>query len=114
MEKKEKIRAWLLLRLRDLRDGVQNELGELGADDGHHLADLEELASDVSAEGVAFERFRSSGDTIAQIEKALLRVDEGTYETCEECGGEIGEERLEALPYATQCVSCKRQDEAME
>ena len=106
----EKIRAWLVLRLRDLTEGVSHGLDEL-ASEGHHLADLEELAGDVSAEGVVFEQFRSSTDTIAQIEKALERLDAGEYENCEECGGEIGAERLEALPYASYCIECKRKAE---
>ena len=106
----EKIRAWLLLRLRDVSDGVSQGLDER-ASEGHHLADLEELAGDVSAEGVVFEQFRSSTDTISQIEKALERLDRGDYELCEECGDGIGEERLEALPYASQCITCKRKAE---
>ena len=106
----EQIRAWLVLRLRDLSQGLQNNLGELSGE-GHHLADLEELAGDVSVEDVVFEQFRSSTDTIAQIEKAIHRLDDGTYPECEECGGGIGDERLEALPFATQCIDCKRSEE---
>ena len=106
----EKVRAWLLLRLSEVSEGVSHGLDEL-ASDGHHLADLEELAGDVSAEGVVFEQFRSSTDTIAQIEKALERLDAGDYEACEECGEEIGAERLEALPFASLCIGCKRKSE---
>ena len=109
----EKIRAWLLLRLRELSDGVSQGLDEL-ASEGHHLADLEELAGDVSAEGVVFEQFRSSADTIGLIEKALERLDEGNYEICEGCEGAIGEERLDALPFASQCISCKRKEEEQQ
>ena len=101
-----------MLRLRDLSQGVQNNLGELSGE-GHHLADLEELAGDVSVEDVVFEQFRSSTDTIAQIEKAIHRIDDGTYEVCEECGDGIGAERLEALPFASQCIDCKRSDEQL-
>lgn len=38
---------------------------------------------------------------------ALGLMDEDTYGICEVCGGEIGSERLEALPYTTYCVKCK-------
>ena len=108
LSRKENIRAWLLLRLKELSEGVQSSLAELTENDRHHLADLEELASDVSADRVIFEHFRSSSDTIAQIEDALRRIDEGAYEECEECGQEVGYERQEALPFATMCVGCKR------
>jgi DnaK suppressor protein len=45
---------------------------------------------------------------IAEIDAALARIDEGTYGTCVRCGSTIAEERLEAMPYATMCIECKR------
>lgn len=41
--------------------------------------------------------------------KALEKMDDGTYGKCERCGNEIPIERLEAIPTATLCVSCKQQ-----
>ncbi|NJN17656.1 MAG: conjugal transfer protein TraR [Oscillochloris sp.] len=49
----------------------------------------------------------NADDIIAQIDVALERLDEGSYGTCERCGQPIGEERLEALPYATRCITCQ-------
>lgn len=48
--------------------------------------------------------------TMADVERALAKIDEGTYGTCDACGAPIGEERLEALPWATLCIkdSAKR------
>ena len=48
---------------------------------------------------------------IAEINAALRRIDEGTYGTCVRCGSTIAKERLEAMPYATMCIECKRVDE---
>ena len=45
------------------------------------------------------------------IDAALERIDSGTFGTCRTCGKPIGEERLEALPYTTQCIDCKRKEE---
>lgn len=42
--------------------------------------------------------------TMADVVRALAKVDEGSYGACDACGGPIGEERLEALPWATLCV----------
>ena len=42
---------------------------------------------------------------------ALARVEDGTYGTCTDCGGDIGFERLLAYPTAKRCVSCQRQHE---
>jgi RNA polymerase-binding protein DksA len=48
---------------------------------------------------------------LASIDAALKRVEVGTYGICERCGRPIGDERLEALPYATKCIECKRLEE---
>ncbi len=45
--------------------------------------------------------------TIDEIDRALVKIDLGTYGTCERCGQEIPEARLEALPHAALCVVCK-------
>lgn len=45
------------------------------------------------------------------IDQALKRIADGIYGRCESCGGSIGPERLEALPYATQCIRCQQQAE---
>lgn len=43
---------------------------------------------------------------LAMVEEALVRIDEGDYGNCQECGSPIPVARLEALPYTTLCVSC--------
>jgi RNA polymerase-binding protein DksA len=53
----------------------------------------------------------NSEHVLAEIEAALQRIEEGTYGTCRTCGQPITEERLEAIPYATQCIDCKRREE---
>jgi RNA polymerase-binding transcription factor len=45
------------------------------------------------------------------IDAALGRIDRGEYGSCERCGERIGAERLEALPWATKCIACKRVEE---
>ena len=48
---------------------------------------------------------------IAAIDAALGRIDDGTYGTCQACGQPIAAERLEAVPWTTQCIDCKRKEE---
>jgi DnaK suppressor protein len=48
---------------------------------------------------------------LSSIDAALARIEDGTYGRCERCGEPIAEERLEALPYATRCIECKRLEE---
>ncbi len=43
---------------------------------------------------------------LRRIDKALARIDAGTYPDCEACGEPIGEERLRALPYSVLCIDC--------
>ena len=43
---------------------------------------------------------------IEQIKHAIRRIDEGQYGKCNRCGEAIASERLQALPYVTNCVSC--------
>jgi len=45
------------------------------------------------------------------IDQALQRLADGRYGRCETCGGPISPERLEALPYATQCIRCQQKVE---
>jgi DnaK suppressor protein len=51
---------------------------------------------------------------IIEIQEALKRIDEGDFGDCEECGDDIGIERLKASPQATLCIGCKRKQESAE
>jgi RNA polymerase-binding transcription factor len=48
------------------------------------------------------------------IDEALTRLSEGTYGICAECGVEISEKRLEAVPFAKLCVECQSRQELLE
>ena len=50
-------------------------------------------------------------EMLAQIERALERIDDGTYGVCESCGNPIGKMRLQAFPRATLCMACKQREE---
>ncbi len=48
---------------------------------------------------------------LLQIDNALLRIKDGAYGICEECGEEIPEKRLQARPFAAMCVGCQEEKE---
>jgi len=48
------------------------------------------------------------------IDEALMRLHEGTYGMCAECGIEISEKRLQAVPFAKLCVECQSKEELLE
>jgi DnaK suppressor protein len=50
-------------------------------------------------------------DLIDQITRALRRLEDGTYGSCERCGKPIDAARLKALPHALLCMDCKRREE---
>jgi DnaK suppressor protein len=45
------------------------------------------------------------------MDAALRRIDDGSYGICGSCSQPIAEERLEALPWTTRCIDCKRREE---
>ncbi len=51
---------------------------------------------------------RALRSNLRDVERALAKMDAGTYGTCERCGGAIAPERLEALPWALLCMVCKQ------
>jgi len=53
----------------------------------------------------------NSRDLLQQVERALARLDAGTYGACEHCGNAIPKARLQAFPRVTLCVSCKQREE---
>lgn len=53
----------------------------------------------------------NSRGTLQQVERALSRLDDGTYGRCERCGEEIAKPRLQAFPRATLCLPCKAREE---
>lgn len=79
------------------------------------LSGMDQHQADVGTE--LFDRERDLGileaveGELAEVERALTRIDEGTYGICEACGKEIGDDRLEAQPYARLCVEDQQQAE---
>jgi RNA polymerase-binding transcription factor len=53
----------------------------------------------------------NSAHVLREIEAALGRIDNGTFGTCARCRKPIGDDRLEAMPYVTLCIECKRLEE---
>ena len=73
-----------------------------------HLADL---GTDNFEQELSMNLLEKGEDRLEEIGAALERIEQGQFGVCEECGKEIGRERLDALPYARLCVSCARQRE---
>lgn len=74
----------------------------------NHLADLATVTLDREIDYTLEE---NSENVLKEIDKALEKIEAGTFGVCETCGKTIAEERLAAIPYATQCIDCKRREE---
>ena len=88
---------------------LEDETGELvagGAD--NHLGDIATATFDRELE---YGLEENSEHVLTAIDAALRRIDDGTYGTCSRCGKPIGEERLEARPWATLCIDDQRREE---
>ncbi len=53
---------------------------------------------------------KQAADRLAEVEHALRKFEEGTYGLCDSCGKPIAPDRLEALPQASLCMSCKEKN----
>lgn len=117
----ERFRADLTERRRHVAAAIENIRGD---HPGDLLGDSGELSSAGTDQHLAdtatdtYDRELDAGlelgeeQLLGEIDAALARLDEGTFGTCLKCGTEITLERLEALPYATQCIEDKRREEA--
>jgi RNA polymerase-binding protein DksA len=108
-------------RLLDERRRVQEALDYLHEENPGSVRDeTQEIQSDNHPGDVATVTFDRELDytleeneerVLHAIDAALTRIDAGTFGICTNCGQPIAEERLEALPYTTLCIDCKRREE---
>jgi RNA polymerase-binding protein DksA len=80
-------------------------------DESHFDNHLAETASVTADREMDYSLEANEVRVLAAIDAALGRIDDGTYGRCEQCGGQIEPERLEALPWTTLCIEDKRREE---
>jgi DnaK suppressor protein len=82
--------------------------------DANDLPDEMDLASSEYLQSFTFRLRGREKVFLDKIEKALRKIEDGTFGTCEECSEEISVKRLEARPETTLCIRCKEDQERME
>ena len=93
---------------------AQKTMAEEMTLDASDLPDEMDLASSEYLQSFTF-RLRGREKTfLAKIDKALKKIEDGSFGTCENCGEEINAKRLEARPETTLCIRCKEDQERME
>ena len=63
---------------------------------------------------IEFALIQMKAETLQKIEAALVRLEEGAYGNCSECGDEISQQRLRALPFALRCKDCEEAREVAQ
>ncbi|HEU4537660.1 MAG TPA: TraR/DksA C4-type zinc finger protein [Polyangiaceae bacterium] len=110
----KKFRVLLEEKRDEIIKKAKQTLGEDMTLDVDDLPDEMDLASSEYLQSFTF-RLRGREKTfLDKINKALVKLDDGTFGTCEECGEEISLRRLEARPETNLCIRCKEDQERME
>lgn len=103
----KKARETLETMRSQLLENVQRELHEgrdQNKDEGMDTYDLASDARDREISHILTDRDRGK---LESIDEAISRVEDGSYGLCEDCGAEIAEGRLQALPFTRLCVTCQ-------
>ena len=87
---------------------------EGGIGEGQGVLDAAESSEADIQDDIEFALIQMKSETLNRIEEALARLDEGTFGNCFECGDEISERRLRALPFAVRCKDCEEARELAE
>jgi DnaK suppressor protein len=82
--------------------------------DANDLPDEMDLASSEYLQSFTFRLRGREKVFLDKIEKALRKIEDGSFGVCEECSEEISVKRLEARPETTLCIRCKEDQERME
>jgi DnaK suppressor protein len=96
---------------------IQNAQSTLAEDmtlDANDLPDEMDLASSEYLQSFTFRLRGREKVFLEKIDRALAKIKDNTFGTCEECGEEISVKRLEARPETTLCIKCKEDQERLE
>jgi DnaK suppressor protein len=91
-------------KLRFLRETLPAEIGDVKDAEEQSVADF--------VKDVDFALMQMKSETLHRIDEAIQRLEAGSYGHCAECGEEIAEARLSALPFAERCRDCQEQEES--
>ena len=108
-ERRREIQAEVQGRMR----GVRAEGGTWGGKLNEVLDAVESSEADIQ-EDLEFALIQMKSETLNKIDDALARLEQGDYGNCFDCGEEIAEKRLRALPFAVRCKDCEEAKETAE
>jgi DnaK suppressor protein len=117
-ERYDELKKILEERRREILSEVQGRMRDVreegaGSTVQGVLDSVESSEADIQDE-IEFALIQMKSETLNKIEEALRRLEEGTYGYCFECGDEVSEKRLRALPFAVRCKDCEEARETAQ
>jgi DnaK suppressor protein len=113
-EEVESFRTMLKEKRDEIVRRAEQTLKEEMTLDSDDLPDEMDLASSEYLQAFTFRLRGREKNLLDKIQKALDRIDDGTFGICEECDEPISSKRLEARPETTLCIRCKEEQERVE
>jgi len=105
-------------RRRDILSEVQEKMRDVrsvgASGEGQGVLDAAEASEADIQDDIEFALIQMKSETLNKINDALIRLEQGDYGNCFECGEEIAEKRLRALPFAVRCKDCEEAREVAE
>ena len=106
-------------RQREIQAEVQGRMRDVRAEGawGNKVSDVLDAVESSEADiqdDIEFALIQMKSETLTKIADALARLEQGDYGNCFECGEEIAEKRLRALPFAVRCKDCEEAREVAE
>ena len=97
-------------RRREILAAVKTKIKDVRAEGSSgimHAVDAAETSESDIQDDIEFALIQMKAETLNKIDEALRRLEEGSYGNCFECGEEISQQRLRALPFAVRCKDCE-------
>lgn len=110
----KKFKTMLEQKRDEIIQKAKQTLNEDMALDANDLPDEMDLASSEYLQSFTFRLRGREKHFLEKIERALIKIEDGSFGNCEECGEEIAVKRLEARPETTLCIRCKEDQERQE
>ena len=105
------LKQMLLDRQREILSEVQGRIRDQREADAwgkvNEVLDAGESSEADIQEDIEFALIQMKAETLTKINDALVRLEDGAYGYCSDCGGEISDKRLRALPFAVRCKDCE-------
>jgi DnaK suppressor protein len=105
-------------RRREILSEVKEKIRDVRAEGSggmvHGVLDAGESSEADIQEDIEFALIQMKAETLHKIDEALARLEDGSYGYCYECGEEIAQQRLRALPFAVRCKDCEEAREVAQ